>query len=392
MNDRFNISVEEFDRIDVSSGEHVFSDRYNKRKELMMKDYKTRVRKNMGGRYTKSLLVAAAALVIAAPFAVNAATDGEFFDRLWGNTGKENSEVHVETMVETGKIDENGNPVTYEVTMPKVEYTEVDPDTASGLIGNNMMTEPVVCKIGDTTITVESVVRDRAGIVTSYTVEQPGGVKCLKYSKDDNDAKGAWFREDSDLLFGFDEGSGKIYVDLTRSTPDKIYCNEYMCDSSVVWPSQFAPVTDHITLKARRIDTAKREQSTTKNSVNYVIEEKSFEIPVSEKLDSITLKSNDGGIIYVSPIAMQWDSTGGKEPKGESIDRLCRIVITYKDGSTYQVIDHTNEFMNYKANTETENVGYLCGIDNGLITLFNRLVDTSNIEKITINDYDFKMK
>ena len=145
-------------------------------------------------------------------------------------------------------------------------------------------------------------------------------------------------------------------------------------------------------MKARRIDTAKREQSTTKNSVNYVIEEKSFEIPVSEKLDSITLKSNDGGIIYVSPIAMQWDSTGGKEPKGESIDRLCRIVITYKDGSTYQVIDHTNEFMNYKANTETENVGYLCGIDNGLITLFNRLVDTSNIEKITINDYDFKMK
>ena len=129
MNDRFNISVEEFDRIDVSSGEHVFSDRYNKRKELMMKDYKTRVRKNMGGRYTKSLLVAAAALVIAAPFAVNAATDGELFDRLWGNTSKENSEVHVETMVETGKIDENGNPqrliTSANVTTPARRYERI---------------------------------------------------------------------------------------------------------------------------------------------------------------------------------------------------------------------------------------------------------------------------
>lgn len=393
MNDRFNISVEEFDRIDVSSEEHVFSDRYNRRKELIMRDYKTRTRRNAGGQLTKSLLVAAAALVIAAPFAVNAATDGELFDRLWGRTGKKDVDSHVETMVEDGKIDENGNPVTYEVTMPKVEFSDVDPDTASRLIGNNMTTEPVACKIGDTTITIESVVRDESGIVASYTVEQPGGVKCLNYSQSDNEAKGAWFKEDSDLMFGFDEGIGKIYVDLERSTPDKIYCNEYMCDSySLFGSGLFTPVTDHITLNARRIDTKKKATSTSKGSVDYVIEEKSFEIPVSDKLESVTLNSKDGGLIKVSPISMQWDSTGGKEPKGATIDSLCRIVITYKDGSTYLVYDHTNEFMNYKAETETESLAYICGTDKGVITLFNRLVDTSEIEKITINDYEFKMK
>ena len=76
-----DISIEEFDHITDGVEDHVFSDEYLAGKESIM-------RKETGAKISKlgvKIAAAAAAVVIATPFVVNAATGGELFDRLWGN-------------------------------------------------------------------------------------------------------------------------------------------------------------------------------------------------------------------------------------------------------------------------------------------------------------------
>jgi len=383
LNDKIfehDISIEEFDHITDGVEDHVFSDRYLAGKESIMKNaHKAKISK-LGIK----VAAAASAIVVASPFVVNAATGGELFNRLWGNEGKKNVETHNEVVVEDGKYDDKGNPVTYEVTMPKIEYVAQDPEVAERLLAGKYTTEPVSTTIGDTTVTVETVVRDGMGIVAAYTVERAKGVNCYVYSQEENEAKGAFFNEDQNIMFGFQEGSGKIWVDLEKSTDTKLYCYEYMYDMYNVFGSEFAkPITDHITLYCVEFNDTRtniEKTLTEKGDTSYIKDEKSVVIPVAGKLDSKTFTSADGGTISISPIAMQWDSTGGTEIKGECIDMVESVKITYADGSEYLVMDEN-----------TASYGYICGTDTGFIALFNRLVDTDNVAKITINNKEFTL-
>ena len=374
-----DISIEEFDHITDGVEDHVFSDEYLAGKEsLMRNEYKAKISK-LGVK----VAAAAAAIVVASPFVVNAAMGGELFNRLWGNEGKDTVESHSEVFVEEGKIRDDGTPASYEVVMPRIEYVEADPEVAARLIGDKITTEPVVCTVGDTTITVESVVRDGMGIVAAYTIEREGGVNCLNYSQLDNEAKGAWFPEDTKILFGFKEGSGKIWVDLENSTEDKLYCYEYMFENNVVFggPNN-APITDHITLMTQEFTMSRSEmcvENPEKGDFNqFIKEENEYVIPVADQLDTKMFSSDASGSIKISPIAMVWDSTGGTEIKGEDIDSVESFKITYKDGSEYLVYDEN-----------TASFGYICGTDTGFIVLFNRIVDIDNIARITINGADF---
>ena len=377
-NDIFDkdISIEEFDHITDGVEDHVFSDEYQSRKETIM--YNAKHKANITKLGVK-VAAAASVIAIAAPFAVNAATGGELFNRIWGNAGKDTVESHSEVYVEGGKIRDDGTPVTHEVIMPRIEYVEADPEAAARLIGDKFTTEPVVCTVGDTTITVESVVRDGIGIVAAYTIEREGGVNCFNYSQFDNEAKGAWFSEDTNILFGFNEGTGKIWVDLENSTDDKLCCYEYMCDNSVLFgTAAFDPITDHITLFTQEY-TMSRSDMYTKAAEKgdhdqFIKEQNEYVIPVAGKLDTKMFYSSDNGSIKISPIAMVWDSTGGTEIKGETILPETSLKITYNDGTEYLVFDEN-----------TSSVGYVCGTDTGFIVLFNRLVDTDNIASITID-------
>ena len=377
-NDIFDndISIEEFDHITDGVEDHVFSDEYQSRKETIM--YNAKHKANITKLGVK-VAAAASVIAIAAPFAVNAATGGELFNRIWGNAGKDTIESHSEVYVEDGKIRDDGTPVTHEVIMPRIEYVEADPEAAARLIEDKFTTEPVVCTVGDTTITVESVVRDGIGIVAAYTVEREGGVNCFNYSQFDNEAKGAWFNEDSNILFGFNEGTGKIWVDLENSTDDKLCCYEYMCDCSVLFgTAAFDPITDHITLFTQEFTMNRSEvysEAAEKGDYDqFIREENEYVIPVAGKLDTKVFYSSDNGSIEISPIAMVWDSTGGTELKGETILPETSLKITYNDGTEYLVFDEN-----------TSSVGYVCGTDTGFIVLFNRLVDTDNIASITID-------
>ena len=79
---------------------------------------------------------------------------------------------------------------------------------------------------------------------------------------------------------------------------------------------------------------------------------------------------------------MQWDSTGGKDSKGNSLDSVSRLKITYKDGSEYTVFDRKDPVASY---------GTISPSDTGFIVLFNRLVDAEKISKITIDNTDFAL-
>lgn len=374
-----DISIEEFDHITDGVEDYVFSDEYLAGKESMMRNSTKAKISKLGVK----IAAAAAAVVVASPFVVNAAMGGELFNRLWGNEGKKTVESHQATFIEDGKIDDKGNPVIHNVTMPKIEYVAQDPEVAARLLAGKYTTTPVSATIGDTKITVETVVRDGMGIVAAYTVEREGGVKCFNYSQIDNEAKGAWFSEDQNIVFGFDEGTGKIWVDLERSTDTKLYCYEYMFDNSAMNPDLYSPITDHITLNCQeftdtRANIAKTQRE--KGVTSYIKDSKSITIPVADKLDSKTFKSEDGTTIKISPIAMQWDSTGGKSPKGEPLDSVKKFKITFKDGSEYLVYEFD----------KVASYGYICGGPTGFIVLFNRLVDTDNIAKITINNVEYK--
>ena len=384
-----DISIEEFDHITDGVEDHVFSDRYNARKEEIMKN----VKNNTAARTSRlgvRIAVIAAAMIVAAPFAVNAATGGEFFDSLfgglWGNTGKQNVESHQVSIIESGKTDDKGNPVVHKDIMPKIEYVAQDPQVAERLIGGRYTTQPVTATISDTTITVETVVRDGMGIVVAYTVEREDGVNCFNYSQFDNEAKGAWFNDDQNIVFGFNEGTGKIWVDLSRSTKTKLYCYEYLCDNIALYANPDIPgITDHISLTMQEYTMTRREidkQIREKGQFNYVKEEKTVDIPIADKLDSKSFGSSDMGTLKISPIAMQWDCTGSTV-EGEPFDAVTQIRITYKDGSEYLIYDQEKPVASY---------GYICGNKNGFIVLFNRLVDTDNIAKITINNSDFTVK
>ena len=332
------------------------------------------------------IAAAAAALVIATPFVVNAATGGELFGRIWGNTGKNNVPSHQVTVIEDGKKDEHGNPVTHTAVMPRIEYVSQDPEEAERLIGGKYTTDPVTTTIGDTSVTVNTVVRDGMGYVVAFSVEREAGVDVFKYSQQDNEGMGARFNEDSKIEFGFEGGEGKIWVDLERSTKAKLYCYEYLSELSALYANgEAAPIGDHITLVCREFTKTRKEISDmnlAKGDKSFVKEEKEIKIPVADKLASKAFKSSTGETVKVSPIAMQWDSTGGKESKGNTLDSVNSFKITYKDGTEYVVFDRKDPVANY---------GILSTSDTGFVVLFNRLVDTEKIAKITINDTDFAM-
>ena len=415
MNKKFDInenslqdmSIEEFDAIDAGLERHKFSDKYTKRKEQYLKNY----RKEMLGFTSRGFVkvaVAAAVLIIATPVSVNAATNGELFQRLWGNAGKKTTSSYEQTFVEEEKLDDNGKPSEYSVTIPKAEYVEADTEKAEELIGKNIASEPTVIKMGDTTMTVMSVTRDKNGIVAEYTLEKEGGVDCLNYSDLDNMAKGAWFNEDQNLMFAFREGSGKIYVDLEKSTEEKLYCYEYMVDNRAGFygaENDIPKITDHLTLDytlynlTRSEVCAKIEESGDLNfdETPYITEEKSVNIPVSEEIETTVFTSKDGGNIEISPIAMNVDMNKLESDTDEaSIDTLYKMEIVYKDGSNYLITDKRYPYDTGSINDveeEVESFSYICGsLDNHVITLFNRLVDVDQIDHIRINGTDYTVK
>ena len=377
--DQFDISIEEFD----APGEtHEFSERYKKTRERNKQKY----------LYSRpqwqriASIAAAAALFIATPFVVNAATDGELFERIWGILGKKDVEAHQELVYEAEKDS------SYYIAYPARDYAELDPETAKALIGDCVQELSLSQEVDGTTITLLSAVRDNNSAVVALTLEKEGGVDILDYSQLDNEAKGAWFSEKSTFLFNIGYG-GNLYVDLDKSTDDKLYCYDYVPLNTFGTGSLRMKIEQYpCTLGERDALLAEEYGSEQAQAVENGKKTTELRIPCEKRLGSTAFTNAGGGQIEMSPISMNIDmNTGLGLTPGQAYDPYSayKIVITYRDGSTYTVLEHEYPDV-YACDEYIDNTSYSCGsLDNEFLLIFNRLVDPEDVVSVTVNGIEY---
>ena len=377
--DQFDISIEEFD----APGEtHEFSERYKKTRERNKQKY----------LYSRpqwqriASIAAAAALFIATPFVVNAATDGELFERIWGILGKKDVEAHQELVYEAEKDS------SYYIAYPARDYAELDPETAKALIGDCVQELSLSQEVDGTTITLLSAVRDNNSAVVALTLEKEGGVDILDYSQLDNEAKGAWFSEKSTFLFNIGYG-GNLYVDLDKSTDDKLYCYDYVPLNTFGTGSLRMEIEQYpCTLGERDALLAEEYGSEQAQAVENGKKTTELRIPCEKRLGSTAFTNAGGGQIEMSPISMNIDmNTGLGLTPGQAYDPYSayKIVITYRDGSTYTVLEHEYPDV-YACDECIDNTSYSCGsLDNEFLLIFNRLVDPEDVVSVTVNGIEY---
>lgn len=376
--------IPEFEEFISNEEKHEFSKSYKDKKKSMLKEYRKSVWVSRRKQYAK-VAVFVGVLVLASPFVVNAATNGALFDRIWGNAGKEDIASHNEILYDAEKDKE----IT--VTYPARDYVEVDEEQAKELIGDNVSYEPIVEQIGDTTLTILSTVYDGNSAVVEFTLEREGGVNALNYSQLDNEAKGAWFSDESAFLFHFMDCGENIYVDLEKSTDEKLYCYDYL----VAFDGM-----SMLNLEILEYPNGKG---------NYVIgEEEDIKtrqvlVPLGEKVTSSQFVNADGGKIVISPMSMKIDMKTGLGLVGDEAGdpgNIYYVEIQYKDGSSYLVLDNVDysytedgtEIILNNPDVIVDNTSYACGtLEKELILEFNRLVSIGMIDSITVNEVTYKL-
>lgn len=371
-----DISIEEFDSIDET---HEFSKSYQQNKKKMLRQYRKELRKPVRS-HSMRVAAAAAAVIFFAPIITNAATNGAFFSRIWGTLGHKNIESHDETFLEEGE-----DPVT--VTYPKREYVDVDPDKAEVLIGDEVSAQPIVKDIGDTKLTITSVVSDGDVAVVEFTLHRDGGVNALNYSQLYNEEKGAWFSEESTFVFLFENCSENIFVDLERSTKDTLYCYDYMAKDV------FGEKTSDLTLKLLQYPCTGQELHSADDKAyeQYMAQTKTerITIPIEKEVEKLRYTNSDGGLLTLSSLGMKVDLSKGlglSQEEAYNPHNIYYLAVNYKDGTNYVVLDSARDGI-HDCPEEIDNTSYLCG-DLSLHTtfVFNRLVDSAEVESVTVNE------
>lgn len=360
--DMFEFSVEEFESLE---GTHEFSEKYLRKKKKMLGKYRRNVCQS--GRSGWIRAAAVLFLVMGAPVIVRAASGSEFFYRVWGAWGKENIASHEEVVYDERK----GTSVT--VTYPEREYTNEGLERAEELTGGAVSCQPLVKEIGDTRLSVLGAAYDGSAAVVELTLEREGGVKGLLYGQLYNESKGAWFTQEAPFRISFADCSENIWVDLERSTEEKIYCYCYLV-------TRRPAGTEGLTLEIYE----NRDDEESGESLSDTI----F-IPVQKEMEKREYVNGQGGTAVVSPMSLNVDCNRGLGLTGEQVYdpwHIYYVAVQYKDGNVYVVHEHEIAGV-HSSGRETDNTGYACQTeDNHLVFVFNRLVDIRNVEAVVINE------
>lgn len=369
---------------EILSQDIQISDTVNNRLKDTYKMLKAEQKQNQKKPRRRRFSYAAAVCCLAIPGGVYAAANLDFFEAMFGNSTKKSTPV-IETEVDNGK----GGMTP--VTLPSHEFVSVDPQLAEDLTGGGCMSRPIEKQLGDHKLCIENMVYDQNGAVIYFTLECPGGVTMLIGDEDTNVRKGAYFSENRTYGFVFETtgeifGGNNIYVDMEKSTKDKMYCTAYVLWSESLPKGVFPqlgiikfprPMSDWPDLTEEEIEEF--EEKTETEEIQLTDQ---APIPVQ----SIDL-GDDGHIVY-SPITIGVDLSKGFElTETEAYDPINaqRMEIKYKDGSSYVVYDHGQYI---------ENTGYQLGGVSGVwsTTAFNRIVDVNEIQEIIVNDVTFPVK
>ncbi len=342
-------------------------------------------------RFSYAAAAIAAAICLAIPGGVYAAANLDFFDAMFGNNTKKSTPV-IETEVDTGKMNEDGTPKMAPVTLPSHEFISVDPQEAQDLTGGGCLDKPVEKQLGDHTLRIENMVYDQNGAVIYFTLERPGGVTMLIGNDDTNVRKGAYFSEDRQYHFSFDTtsddifGCYNIYVDMEKSTADKLYCTDYILWSEPLPEGVFPKL--NITKYPGPVSTAENMTEEEAEAFYGQFETKETTLTDKKPIPVQKIDLGEKGCVVYSPISIGIDlSKGLGLSEADSYDpvNLARMEIKYKDGSSYVVYDDAKH---------VDNTGYQLGgvSESWMMSAFNRLVDVNEIQEILANDVTFPVK
>lgn len=362
------ITIEAFDAFD---GTHEFSQRYKADKKKMINRYRREVYWRVKG---KAMKAAAAVLAILLAPGITYAANNDFFSRIWGREGKEDIQSHEEVLYDAEK--DSSCIITY----PQVEYADIDPDKAEELIGGVVSREPIVKEIGDVRLTILTSVCDGNAAVVEFMLEREGGIDGFCYSQLDNESKGAWFSEDAPFMLYF-EGGERIFVDLDKSTKDRLYCYDYVVPESSAWTKKGLTMEIYYRPDEKSIEEEMRTES--------------LFVPLDSRAERAEYVNEQGGSIYLSPISMTIDRNAGLGlSKEEAYDPwyIYYVSINFKDGTGYLVHEHEIEGI-HSCETHVDNVGYSRGDEqNQFVIVFNRLVDFQNVASVTVNETVYRMR
>ena len=347
--------------------------------EMRIQETYKQLRRKPSRRRTRSVQRAAAAIAVVClfvPGVVYASSRAEFFQAMFGNETRESNGV-LEREVDTGK---KGKDAKVTVTLPSREYVPVDEEQAQKAIGAYVSEEPIVRKIGSHTLTISSFVYDRNGAMMYFTLEREGGVTALAGDEETNLTKGAYFTDDTDFYFSCETKNGAFagentYIDMKKSTDDKLYCYSY-----ILWnePLKDGDVPE---LMLQTFPCARRELTEkTKTETERIRLTDKEPVPV-KKIDM-----GEKGYAEYSPITLSVDMAKGmglSKEEAEDPYYLESIEIVYKDKESYVVCDKEKN---------AENSSYQLGAGTYYKTVFNRLVDVDEIEKIMVNGVEFGVK
>ncbi|MDE5966213.1 MAG: hypothetical protein K2G89_05210 [Lachnospiraceae bacterium] len=377
-----DISVADFDAMDEI---HVFSKEYKRNKKQMLKQYRKKIYTSGQKNYIKAAMIAALFLILA-PIAVNAATDGEFFNRIWGKLAKKDVKSHDEVL-----YDEQNFPYTY--TFPEREYVDVDPDKANALIGEHVSHHTIVKELGDTTLTILSSVYDGNSAIVAFTLKREGGVNALQYSQLDNEGYGARFTHDATFRLEFTGYSETIFVDLDRSTNDLLYCYDYM-----VTTNSSAMDMKELSLEVKEYPCTVGEMFAADEETfdKYLADTKTshISIPLKPAVKRSDYTNAAGGIASISSIGLKIDIRTGLGLSGDEIydrENIYYIAVNYKDGTDYVVLEHALPSV-HDCDVKKDNSNAFDCYEGIFTLLFNRLVDTDTVQSITVNDTTYSLK
>lgn len=360
------ITIEEFDAL---SGTHQFSNQYERRKHMLIQEYKEN-RSKMPRRNPFRVAVAAAAICVVGTVGVYATVShSDFFGNAFGNNGRQSVPTHIE-------IQDQGDKGKTPVQVPAREYVTVDADVAEKNIGDYVMNTPITKKLNGHTLTILSAVRDEQCMVMEFTLEKKGGEDALVYNEKTNMTKGAYLDgAKADIYFSVDDAADCIYVDMNKSTDEKLYCYDYIVFNQPIAAGQSVSMT---------LETTKGGTIDEMWEVPGAMREEQLTIPVTKTVPSIAYTSKKGGQLNVSALGMVLDMGKGLGLKGaEASDpsSLDNIKVQYKDGTKYVVEDEN-----------TYNAGYSCGFDELYKLTFNRLVELNQIDTISVNGIAYQAK
>ena len=272
-------------------------------------------------------------------------------------------------------------------TKEAYDTVAVDEAQAEKLVEPYVEDLNITRKIGDYTLTIINNISDGNAGVLSLKLENPNGIKAIHADEGTNEAKGAYFTQDRDFYFYLEGADESLVADKMTIDSKKSSDTCYYLYSSYVCSAKNTDLKFHLEQYGKPVSELKdNDMATQKEDIALGI----GKMPLTS---AVNPENNKEQFAY-SAISLSLNLANGfglddeiqKEDGQTFVDPyyLKKLVLKYKDGSEYTVLDEN-----------VDNTNYVCGeMENGdtIKIVFNRMVDWSQVETLVANDVEISVQ